>query len=339
MGNGGSILPWDDWFYHVNAKKSEVNTLHGQAVALQDSIKAEVVHYNDFLGQVQQLFSGNSALVIITKALQFDDARLKDFEVQLQLLPDPPKGVIAAKFGSFLAEITGSVLVLKAVVNLATLAKNAAFAGTETSGEVGIEGLAETGTELGVEAGVEAGVEVGVEAGLADTGVGIIAAVGLDAVFGAINGAKEAQELDDQISKLNTAVGQLNVAKQKLDAQFSKLQTVATQEQQRFKGVVNDLQRVIPYKSADAWQQLPADLTALPKYLAAQMEALRYYGLLSQLRLTYLKALERSSKVDKEAIITAVLLGAKAEVTHDQLEDLWAILEKFSTGMKALSAK
>lgn len=186
---------------------------------------------------------------------------------------------------------TGSVLVLKAVVSLATLATDAAFAGTETSGEVGIEGLADSGAE-------EAGVEAGVGAGLAETGVGIIAAVGLDAIFGAINGAKEPQELDDQISKLNTVVGQLNDSKKKLDDQLARLQAVGTQEEQRLKGVLNDLQRVIPYKNAATGQQQPIDLTVLPKYLAAEMEALRYYGLLSQLRLTYLKALERSSKVD-----------------------------------------
>lgn len=50
----------------------------------------------------------------------------------------------------------------------------------------------EVGLEAGVEAGVEIGAEVGAEAALAETGIGIIAAVGLDVIFGAINGAKEA---------------------------------------------------------------------------------------------------------------------------------------------------
>ena len=330
MGNGGSILPWDNWIYHVDSKKHEVNDLHASAVALQNSINAKALHYNTLLDQVKQLLSGNSALVIIIKCLQFTDVQLKDFDAQLKLFPDPPKGSVPAKFGSFLAEVTGSILVLKAVVNVGKLLKNAAFevgeGGGEAIGEVGLEGLAETGVELGVEAGVEGG--------LAETGVGIIAAVGLDVIFGAINGAKEAHELDDQIGKLNSAVEKLRSADADLNDKLSKLQGVAVDEEKRFHGIVNDLQKVIPYKNAGSWLQLATDLAALPQFLAAQTQALRYYGLLSQLRVTYLGAKERAPKADKDTIISAVLLRAKAEVTHEELEELWNILARYSTGMQ-----
>ena len=104
--------------------------------------------------------------------------QLKDLNAKLQLLPDPPKGCVPAKFAGFLSEVTGGILVLKAVVNLGKLAKSAIFdgaeAGGEAAGEVGLEGLAETGLEVGLKAGVEAGVG----GTLAETGVGIIAAVG-----------------------------------------------------------------------------------------------------------------------------------------------------------------
>ena len=337
MGNGGSILPWDNWIYHVDSKKHEVNTLHASAVALQDSINSKALHYNALLDQVKQLLSGNAALVIIIKCLQFNDVQLKDFDAKLKLLPDPPKGSVPAKFGSFLAEVTGSILVLKAVVNVGKLLKNAAFevgeGGGEAIGEVGLEGLAETGVELGVEAGVEAGVG----GALAETGVGIIAAVGLDVIFGAINGAKEAHELDDQIGKLNAAVEKLRSADTDLNDKLSKLQGVAVDEEKRFHGIVNDLQKVIPYKNADSWLQLATDLAALPLFLAAQTQALRYYGLLSQLRVVYIGAKERSPKADKETIISVVLFRAKAEVTHEELEKLWDILARYSTGMQGLS--
>jgi hypothetical protein len=121
MGNRGSILPWDNWIYHVDSKKHEVNTLHASAVALQDSINAQALHYNTLLDQVKQLLSGNSALVIIVKCLRFDDVQLKNFDAHLELFPDPPKGSVSAKFASFLTEVTGSILVLKAVVNLKAL--------------------------------------------------------------------------------------------------------------------------------------------------------------------------------------------------------------------------
>lgn len=339
MGNSGSILPWDNWIYHVDSKRHEVNSLHAQAVVLQDSINAKAQHYNTLLDQVKQLLSGNSALVIIIKCLRFDDVKLKDFDARLKLLPDPPKGCVPAKFASFLTEVTGSILVLKAVVNLGKLVHSTVFSGAEAGGEVasevGLEGLAETGVEVGVEVGVEAGVEAGIGGALAETGVGIIAAVGLDVIFGAINGAKEAHELDHQIGKLKSAIKTLRTADANLTAKLSKLEEVAINEEQRFHGIVVDLQYVINYKSAEIWLQLPIDVAALPKFLAAQTEALRYYGLLSQLRITYLRAEERSSKADKEAIISAVLLGAKAEVTREQLEELWNILERYSTGMQA----
>jgi len=343
MGNSGSILPWDDWIYHVNSKKSEVNDLHTQAVSLQNTINASVVHYNALLDQVKILLSGNAALVIIIKTLKFNDLQLKEFDAQLQALPEPPKGVIPAKFGSFIAEITGSFLVLKAVFNLGKLAKSALFAGEsagEVGGEVGLEGLAETGAELGVEAGVEAGIEVGaeigLEAGLAETGIGIIAAVGLDVIFGAINGAKEASELDSQINSLRDAVNKLQAANDNLNKKFKQLQGVALKEEARFKGLAVALQAIIAYKNAPSWAQLPVDINSIPTYLADQSEALRFYGLLGQLRVTYLRAKERSPKVSKEAIIQAVLLQAKADVTYDQLEALWDVLAKFSSGMRVV---
>ena len=164
MGNRCSILPWDNWIYHVDSKKHEVNTLHAQAVVLQDSINAQARHYNTLLDQVKQLLSGNSALVIIIKGLRFDDVQLKNFDAHLQPLPNPPKGCVPAKFAGFLTEVTGSILILKAVVNLVTLVRSAAFEaaeGGQAAGEVGVEGLAEAGLEV-AEGGEVAG-EVGLE--------------------------------------------------------------------------------------------------------------------------------------------------------------------------------
>jgi hypothetical protein len=338
MGNSGSILPWNDWIYHVSDLQDQVQRLHSQAVSAQDSIRAQVPQYNTLLDQSKQLLTANAALVIIARAIKFDDLQLKDFETQLQALPEPPAGCVPAQFGSFLSEMTGSFLVLKAVVNLGKLAKTALFpasstagggaiadAGVEAGAELGMEGLAEGGTELGV----EAGVEVGAEAALAETGIGIIAAV-------AINGAKQRDELNDQISKLNTAINQLDDFQTKLRNKFDSLNAPIVTEENRFRGVVIALQAIMPYQLAQDWQGLPVDEKAIGQYLAAQMAALRYYGLMSQLRITYLKAKERAPTASKEAIISAVLVRAKADVTHGDLEKLWDVLQKYSNGMKAV---
>ena len=340
MGNSssGSILPWDDWFYHVDDLKAEVSKLHDQAVSAQDSIRAQVPQYNSIANQTKQLMAANAALVIIARAVKFDDLQLKDFEAQLEALPDPPKGSIPAEFGAFLSEITGSFYILKAIANLGSLAKDALFTSTEVAGEAGgelaIEGLAETGTELGVEAAVEGTVEVGAEAALADTGIGIIAAVGLDAVFGAINGAQERDQLQEQINKLNDALNTLNKFQSDLTGKFDKLNGVIISEEGRFKGIATALQAIIPYMGAQNWQDLPSDRNAIGQYIAAQSQALKYYGLMSQLRITYLKAKERAPTASREAIISVVLMSAKADVTHEELEGLWDILAQYSEGMK-----
>lgn len=336
MGGGGSILPWDDWIYHVDSKKHEVQNLHNQAVHLQASINAEVNHFNTVLDQAKQLFSGNAALVIIIKTLKFNDLQLKDFDAQLQALPDPPKGSIPAKFGSFLSEIIGSVYILRAISNLGQLAKSALFSGTEAAsegmGEVALEGMAETGVELGVEAGTEAVAE----GALAETGIGIIAAVGLDAIFGAINGAKEAEELNKNIDKLRDAIEKLKKGEAKVKDNFQKLTQKIVQEEGRFKDLVTQLQKIIPDKTFPDLSSIKLDVNSLPKFLADQADAIKYYGLLGQLRVTYLRALQRSPNVTREAIISAVLIKAKADVTHDQLEKLWDILKQYSEGMKNL---
>ncbi|KAJ4310224.1 hypothetical protein N0V94_008550 [Neodidymelliopsis sp. IMI 364377] len=351
MGNSGSILPWDDWIYHVGDLKNEANDLHNQATSLQDDIRARIIQYNTLLDQAKQLLSANAALVIIARAITFSDLQLKDFETELQTMPDPPEGCVPAKFGAFLSEITGSVLVLKSVVNLAKIAKASWFsggaeAGGEASAELGVEGLAETGVELGVEtgveAGVEAGVEIGVEAGaeaaLAETGIGIIAAVGLDVIFGAINGAQERDQLQSQIDKLNEALGKLRVFQTNLNNKFGKLNGTIIEEETRFKGIVKALHDIIPSNSSGAWESLPIDSSVVSQYLDAQVAALTFYGLLSQLRITYLRAKERAPTASKEAIISAVLMSAKADVSHEQLEGLWDILQQYSDGMKDVTA-
>jgi hypothetical protein len=339
MGNSGSILPWDDWIYHVDDLKNEANGLHDQAISLQDSIRAQVLQYNSTLGQTKQLLAGNAALVIIARAIKFNDEQLKDFEAQLDTMPDPPEGSVPAKFGSFLSELTGSALVLKAIVNIGKLAKTAIFEGAgevggEAGAELGIEGLAEAGAELGV----EAGVEVGAEAVLADTGIGIIAAVGLDVIFGAINGAKERDQLQDQIDKLNDALTSLRGFQRDLNNKANQLHGVVIDEENRFKGIVSTLQSVVPNPSAETWTALPVDSRVIGQYLDAQTAALTFYGLLSQLRITYLKAKERSPTVSKDAIISAVLIRAQEDITYGDLEQLWDVLVQYSDSMQDISS-
>ena len=69
------LLPWDDWFYHLGARRDEVNNLHTEAVSLQDQIQAEVDVFNTHLGGYKSLVAGNGALVIVTNIITMSDAK------------------------------------------------------------------------------------------------------------------------------------------------------------------------------------------------------------------------------------------------------------------------
>lgn len=369
MGNSssGSILPWDDWLYHTGKLRAEVQDLHNQAISAQNDIQTKVPQYNTRLNLTKELMSGNAALVIIARAMKFTDLELKNFEVEVEALPDPPKGCIPAKWGMFLSQIGGCFLILKAVVNIGKLVKKGFFKeNKETNGEIngegdetgGDEGPIEEGGEAGeeggeagevggeeaaeglaessAELGVEAGVEVGAGAALAETGIGIIAAVGIDAIFGAINGAKEADELKKQIDKFTQAVYTLKKFLHDLDEKFVQLDRVILQEEKRYIGIESSMQAVIPYRGAQLWPQLRLGSLALPTCIAAQSSALRHFGLLATLRVTYIRCIERNPLMTRDQIISVVEKTAKTNVTRQDIEDLWVILEEYSVGMKNL---
>ena len=68
----------------------------------------------------------------------------------------------------------------------------------DASNAASVASLEDTGEEV-----TEAVVEDATSAALASTGIGIFLAVGLDAIFGAINGAKEVEQLNKIISQLD----------------------------------------------------------------------------------------------------------------------------------------
>jgi hypothetical protein len=224
------LLPWDDWFYNLPHRRQEVNSLHTQAVALQDQIQNQITVFNARLKDYQSITAYNAALVIIANQIKMTDLQYKDFRVDLEALPPPDEGIIPIEVGEMIAELAGGALILRGIVQLAKIAKTwftgAVEEGTEAIGEGAAEELAEVGAEAGIEAIAETGSEITVEtvgegvsevaaeavmegaalSSLAATGIAIFAFVGIDMIFGAIDGAKEKRELDAAIDKLHTAV-------------------------------------------------------------------------------------------------------------------------------------
>jgi hypothetical protein len=225
-----SLLPWDDWIYHLPYKRDEVNNLHTQAVTLQNQVQSQIDVFNGNLQLYQSLVAGNAALVIVANIIQMKDLEYKDFTTQVAQVESPPVGFVPVSIASLIDELAGGVAVLKAVWQIGKLGKQFFSSGSEEGGEAlgesAVEDLAESGAEAGIEATAEEGAEItaetvgeGVAEGaaeaviegaslgvLGETGIGIFAAVGIDLIFGAINGAKENSELEKQISSLNSAI-------------------------------------------------------------------------------------------------------------------------------------
>ena len=141
--------------------------------------------------------------------------------------------------------------------------------------------------------------------------------------------------MDEAIAKLKDAVNKLNKASNDLKVKEDKIKKAITMEEDRFKGLVTGLEKFIPGKVEDV-SKVPSDTIHLPKFLAVQYTALKYYGLLANLRVTFMRAVQRSPNVTREAIINAVLLSAKADVTHQELEGIYDVLVKYSEGLKNL---
>lgn len=350
------LLPFDDWIYHLPYMRKEVNSRHDQVVATQDLVQTDVIAFNKQLEKFKLLLVNNSILLYISTTTQMDDLKLADFQTQIDALPPPVKGDTVLNLSEGITELFGGAKVMKFVVDIGKLAKNAIVGGSgevaaaeaeklvQTLGEdafeaglVNIEKAAATKSlevlaEEGAEEITESVVESSTSAALASTGIGIFLAVGLDVIFAAINGAKEQEQLQKILDQLDDKMKIVNKYLSTVTAKGIEIDTKTVEGISTFQKVADAMKNILPPNHKPTFRtNFEPTLKNLDTCLADQQLAITQFSLLIQLRDTYVKAVKRNPHISKDTVINAVLLTAPEWVDYNLLDQMWSqVLAKYS---------
>jgi len=352
-----SLLPWDDWFYNLPYRRDEINSLHTQAVELQDQIQNQITIFNTNLADYKYIVASNEALVLIANQIKMTDLLYEDFHVDLEAIPTPAAGLVPIEVGQMISELVGGALILRGLVQFGKIAKTWCSGSVEEGTEAISEGAAEEMSEVGAEVGIEASAEVGGEitaetvgeavteaaaeavvegaslSALALTGVAIFAAVGIDMIFGAIDGAKEEHQLDDAIGQLNTAVSKSRTYYNTVMSNMAEIDAGIGKEEVRFAGIISSLANIAGNKPTFKYDYEPTVANA-ELFMVAQHAALTQYGLYIQMRDKWPMAVARKPEITKDEFIDDFLIFAPAGITKEILNQYWDILAKYSDSMK-----
>lgn len=349
------LLPFDDWIYHLPYKRDEVNREHQEVVDTQNTVQSRVLLFNKQLDQYKLLLTNNAVLLYIDKTVKMNDLELKDFTTKIDALEPPVKGDVVLNALSTTSELIGGVLVLKFIVNIGKIVKDAIWTSSEATEGVtddvlddmiegtlnaGIVDASEAGTAESLEATgeevTEAVVESSTSAALASTGIGIFLAVGIDIIFAAINGKKEADALDEALSKLKDKMKIVNGYLTTVNNKSTELTNKSVSQIKTFKDVTAGMTALLPPGHKPTFNaSFPDTIESLDKCVAAQQAAIAQFSLLAQLRTTYVNAVNNHRNPSKAGCIGAVLLSAPQWVTEDILNSIWDnVLAKYSTLMR-----
>lgn len=336
--------------------RDEVNTKHDSVVKTQDTVQADVLAFNKKLDKFKLLLVNNGILLYISTTTQMDDLKLADFTTQIDALPAPVKGDTVLNLSAGGSELIGGVQVLKFVVNLGKLAKQTIAGTAEEIAEGETEKLVESLGEDALDAGItnveeaastesletlgeegaeevtEAVVESSTSAALASTGIGIFLAVGIDVIFGAINGAKERDQIQKILDQLDDKMEIVNQYLDTVTTKSAEIDQKTVDGINTFQKVASEMKDLLPAGHKPTFStDFPATLASLDQCLADQQLAITQFSLLIQLRNTYVKAIHRNPNVVKDTVINAVLLTAPDWVNYDTLALMWTeVLAKYS---------
>lgn len=334
-----SILPWDDWFYHLSKKHRQLNEDYNKYMRLRDEIELSGNAFNHKLDQLQVLVIYNTALLInlqmstlsdvdyvswlkqhdevmppdilersnVIKAFQtvteasncvFMTIAIKRFTSRLLIpgikqawrsilsrLPSLDGGEMVEMYVAMVnADPEGVVVVAEEVSE--TLVE----CGVEEAASIAAEGIvAKVSAELLEEPLVESAVSIFAKLVLPELSNlalfgGIFTCVGIDAILGAIAGAKEdkdlkasLQNMTDALNKVQEYINCLDSSRRKLDEELRKVK----------KSLLNTL--VI----LDSIQKLPSDIdfqslvpedAPLMTWISVFCRVVSFYGILSTIR-------------------------------------------------------
>lgn len=294
------ILPFDKWFYpSIDRKtkllenlKSQYITGRAAAVELHGSLAGKVKIYSSMVAY-------NSTLLVAGMTLNASD---DDFVTYVHTvengIDDPPASHIPANVAKNISEAAGGLFALKALYNIGNVVIKELFGSVaEASGEVILEdvlssisieagalgfsevsatAVAEATAEVIAEAGVEAGVEAGLSAIL--PGVGIVVAIGIDAIIGIFDGKRRVKELEQGIRKVNSEILKVRNYTDKVKSLIRSIDDAVAKQEKNFVQLLQTLTRAATPNFN--YVNLPDSQS----YLDAMYRAVLQYGMITAIR-------------------------------------------------------
>ena len=356
------MLPWDNWVFGLSEKREEVNKLHQQCVDKTAQVQSEVLKLNDPLwNNYKRLLANNAVLVFINQTTKFTDQQLKDYATEIEAIPDTGKRDSALTALGLVCNVVELGLAVKFMFNLGSMAKNAFMAAgdvAEVAGEGSVELIAEEAVDVGIDAAADA-VALGVgEAGgesaaegvaeaaiesatvgtLASTGIGIFIAVGLDFVFGLINGVKESKELEAIILKINLKLKDVQFYLDKIGSKTAEIQSKSFEQVTLFQRIVSNMADLLPPGHKPSFDA--RNVKTVEDCLEQQALAVKEFILLTALRTAYeTMVLRYGDELTKQRVVNHVLDSVIPQkwITEDLLLKIWDhVIVKYSENVKNL---
>lgn len=344
--NGLTNLMYPD----LEKKQREVKSLENRYNNQRQSLTTQTHLFDQRLKTYQEMVAYNAALLISLSVLRMSDERFAKYVEQVEnntpIISLDSLPAQLSDSGKSIAFLAGGVLTLRAVRNIGTLAKSNLFSSSigEGSSQVAedIDAVASSAADAGVTEGVaeggeaageaiaEASAEGAAEAGLAETGVGIIAAAGIFALFSAIQGAQEEKKLNEAIDKLHSALNQVDGFLSQLEVALSQTNHGILSEESRFLQIMSDLNSIQP---AGFNYKYPASLASGASYASAMLHAVGQYGFVNKARVFWHRMQARGISWD-EFVSLMVTQRDSTYITENEAKAFLNLLRKYSASMQ-----
>lgn len=339
------ILPFDDWFYHLSYRRGEVMRLHRDVLDLESDIIAREAQLKSDFDDLQRMIAMNGILALALQAATLDDTAWSTLAEGISseqaaapetLVTDAIQQEIAELLGpaahkaaqdlALLKVGTGEVhkLIDKAFGNFVKpVIKRAVTSFVSSLVTVETEAAVDGTLASAVGEATILGIEASTIGSVAATGIAIVVGLGLDAIFDAINGAVERDQLDGEIAKLATAVLGLKAFKQRqIDSAPAVAKAIDTQRESAGSFIALLSARDHPdFDTAVDTASAPAHVV-----IALQRSAVRRFGQFYALRVSMGAAVARNPAVTADAILAAFAVGGTVGVGRAQLLWYWDVL-------------
>jgi hypothetical protein len=350
-----SMLPWANWIYHNDYRKQEVETLQQEATSVATFYNSEIDNFKQYYSSYKDLVLLNSALAIISQSISMDDEQYDNLTSTLNSLEN-----ITPEIDSNVEQIIDAVVLwpkfIKCVYNMGSLLKSKVFS-TDSSevAEEGLSDLAESSEEVGIEVASteqataltaetigedvgESAAEAVLEGAALSTweafGIGVVVAVGIDAVFGIINGEKEKEELDNDIDKLKSALSKLMFAQNTLSQKVMKVESGIVTEENRYNGIIASLN-----KTTGDQQEFTLDIEAsvenADQFISKGGNAISHFSTYVNFKYYWYQALQNNADLTKNEFFDLFNAFSSQPLSDDELDQYWQTLSQYSSSMQA----